>query len=58
MIADIATGHHALADVLYLIAFVLFVLEAVAIVVQRPAVGRGILIAAGLACLALAFLVL
>lgn len=64
MIADISTGHHALADVLYLVAFILFVLEAVAIVFAGrtpppgPAIGRGILIAAGLACVALAFLVL
>jgi hypothetical protein len=58
VIADIATGHHELADILFLVAFILFVLEAVVIVIARPAIGRGILIAAGLACVALAWMVL
>jgi hypothetical protein len=58
MIAEISSGHGDLSDVLFLVAFILFVLEAVVIVIARPAIGRGILIAAGLACLALAWLVL
>ena len=60
MTADIgiASGHVLLADWLFLLAAVLFVVEAVAIAVARPAIGRGILVAAGLAAIALAWLVL
>jgi hypothetical protein len=66
MIADvgIASGHVLLADWLFLIAAVLFVIEAVAIVLAGrtpptgPAIGRGILVAVGLALIALGWLVL
>jgi hypothetical protein len=65
MIADdIAHGHVLLADWLLLLAAVLFLVEAGAVIVAtrtepaRPAIGRGILIAAGLAALAVAWLVL
>jgi hypothetical protein len=66
VIADIgiASGHVLLADWLFLLAVVLFVVEAVAIVAAsraepaRPAIGRGILVALGLAAVALGWLVL
>ena len=59
MIADsIASGHVLLADWLFLLAAVLFVVEAVAIVAARPAIGRGVLIACGLAAVAIGWLVL
>jgi hypothetical protein len=60
MIADIgiASGHVLLSDWMFLIAAILFVIEAVAIVVNRPAIGRGVLVAAGLALVALGWLVL
>jgi hypothetical protein len=54
----IADGHPLLSDWLFLLAVVLFVVEAVAIVVERPAIGRGILVALGLAAAALGWLVL
>jgi hypothetical protein len=62
--AGLASGHVLAADWLFLLAAVLFVIEAVAIVLAGrtppagPAIGRGILVAAGLAALALAWLVL
>lgn len=58
LIADIATGHHALADWLFLAAVVVFVLEVVVLVVNRPAITRGVLPAVGLALIALGWLVL
>lgn len=58
MIADIATGHHGLADVLFLLAAIVFVLEVVVLVVNRPAITSGVLPAVGLALIALGWLVL
>jgi len=57
MIADIATGHHAAADVLLLIAAVLFVVEAV-LRFTTETVSHGVLLSIGLALTALAWLVL
>jgi hypothetical protein len=66
LLADvgITSGHVLLADWLFLLAAIAFVVEAVAIVVAtrdepaRPTIGRGILIAVGLALAALGWLVL
>jgi hypothetical protein len=67
MIADaLISGHVLLADWLFVFAAVLFICEAVAPVVvdrtdrtdTRRSIGRGILLAAGLALLAVAWLVL
>lgn len=59
MIADaLVTGHVLLADWLFLIAAIVFVVEVVAIVTARPAVSRGIMSGVGLALLAVAWLVL
>jgi hypothetical protein len=58
MIADIATGHTDLADVLFLLAAILFVIEGLAIAVSNAAIGRGILVAFGLAAVAVGWLVL
>lgn len=55
---DITHGHILLADWLFLLAAVLFVIEAAAIIWSRPAIGRGILVAAGLALIAVGWLVL
>jgi hypothetical protein len=58
-VADaLATGHVLLADWLFLLAAIVFVVEVVAIVTARPAVSRGILSGVGLALLAVAWLVL
>jgi len=54
----IASGHVLLADWLFLLAAILFVIEAVAVVAARPAIGRGVLIAVGLALIAVGWLVL
>jgi hypothetical protein len=51
-------NHPDLADFLFLLAAVLFVVEAVAIVAARPAISRGILLALGLASVAVALFVL
>lgn len=57
MIADIATGHHAAADVLFLIAAIVFAVELVLGLVQdRPV--RISLMPVGLALVAIAWLVL
>jgi len=56
MIADIATGHHASADVLFLIAAVAFAVAAALAALRRPE--TGILVPGGLALLALAWLIL
>ena len=56
MIADIATGHHAGADVLFLIATVVFAIAAALAALKRPE--TGILVPGGLAVLALAWLLL
>lgn len=58
LIADIATGHHALADWLFLLAAIVFVIEAIVIVVASPAISRGILPAVGLALVAVGLLAL
>jgi hypothetical protein len=56
MIADIAAGHHATADVLFLIATVLFAVAAALAALRRPE--TGILVPGGLALLAVAWLIL
>jgi len=53
--AAIADGHGALSEILMLAAFILFVFAVVLAVMKRS--DNGILIPAGLACVALAFLV-
>jgi hypothetical protein len=56
MLADIASGEVDWADVLFLVAFILFVIVTIMAVMRRafePA-----LLAAGLACVALAWLLL
>jgi hypothetical protein len=58
MLADIATGHSAAADVLFLIAAVLFVIEGLLLVSSRDVVSRGVMPALGLASLAVGWLVL
>jgi hypothetical protein len=60
MIGDVGlvSGHVLLSDWLLLLAFVAFVVEAAAIVANRPAISRGILTAVGLALIALAWMVL
>jgi hypothetical protein len=56
VIADISAGHHAGADVLFLIATVLFAVAAALAALRRPE--TGILVPGGLALLALAWLLL
>ena len=56
MIATISSGHADLADALFLIAFVLFVIVTVFAVVRNA--WESALLAAGFACVALAWLVL
>jgi hypothetical protein len=59
VIADaLVTGHVLLADWLFVLAAIVFVVEVVAIVTARPAVSRGIMSGVGLALLAVAWLVL
>jgi hypothetical protein len=59
MIADaLLSGHVLLADWLFLLAAIVFVVEVVAIVTARPAVSRGILAGVGLALVAVGLLVL
>lgn len=55
LLAAIASGHADLSEVLMLIAFVIFVVATVLAVMKRSV--EGALIPAGLACVALAFLV-
>ncbi len=55
---DIAHGHILLADWAFLIAALVFVFEVIVLVVNRPAITRGVLPAVGLALVALGFLVL
>jgi hypothetical protein len=57
MLADIATGHSAGGDALFLIAAVLFGIAAVLELLRKPDHG-GILVAGGLALLAVAWLIL
>lgn len=60
MIADIATGHHAAADWLFLIAAILFAVAALAVYL-RQAVPRDwvpSLVPAGLTLVAVAWLIL
>jgi len=59
MLADIASGNTGFADIMFLVAFILFVLETVARLVRRESYPYPFLgVAAGLACLALGWLVL
>lgn len=60
VIADIgiASGHVLLADWLFLLAVIVFVLEVVVLVVNRSAITRGVLPAVGLALIACGWLVL
>jgi hypothetical protein len=56
VLADISTGHHAGADVLFLIAVLLFIVLAVVAAVERTI--PMVLVAAGLAAVSLGWLVL
>lgn len=58
MIATISSGHADLADVLFLVAFILFVIVFALKLAGVPIPPKVDLIAAGLACLALAWFVL
>lgn len=58
MIADIATGHGALADWLFLAAAIVFVLAGLIAATQNPDKSHGSLVPAGLALVAIALLVL
>lgn len=58
MIAAISEGHADLADVLFLVAFILFAIVFVLHLLGVPIPPKVDLIAAGLACLALAWFVL
>jgi hypothetical protein len=60
LLADvgIASGHVLLADWLFLLAVVVFVIEVIVLVANRPAITRGVLPAVGLALIALGWLVL
>jgi len=58
MLADIITGEHAAADVLFLIAFFLFLIAAIWVAVVARKVTETVLAYAGLAVLALGWLVL
>ena len=55
---QILSGHILLADWAFLIALVLFAVAAVIAAIQRPDPSHGALIPAGLALIALAWLVL
>lgn len=59
MVADIAQGKTGFADVMFLVAFILFLIETLVRLV-RPAQWTydGLLLCAGLACVALGWLVL
>lgn len=58
MFADIITGEHGAADVLFLIAFILFVIAAVRAILVPTRDWTTLLIASGLAAVALGWLVL
>ena len=58
ILATLVDGKTDLADVLMLIAFIIFVVAAVIRWVVQPRDPWGMLVAAGLACLALALFVL
>jgi hypothetical protein len=58
MIADIAHGHADGADILFLVATILFIIAAIVEVVVKPVVLNMLLLFAGLACVALAWLLL
>jgi hypothetical protein len=61
VIADVASGNTGLADILFLVGFILFVIAAVAEVIARPSPPSPwwrLLVAAGLACVSLGWLVL
>lgn len=59
LVADIAQGKTGFADVMFLVAFILFLIETI-IRLVRPAQWAydSLLLCAGLACVALGFLVL
>jgi hypothetical protein len=54
----IFSGNFNLADICFLVAFIVFVIAFVVKVIAKPLVLDAVLIAAGLACLALGWLVL
>jgi hypothetical protein len=58
MLATIADGHIDLADFLFLLAFIVFVIAVVLDVMVNPRPLRSILVSAGLALVALAWFVL
>ena len=58
MIADIAHGHVDGADLLFLIAAIVFIIAAIVEVVVKPVVLNMLLLFVGLACVALAWLIL
>jgi ABC-type multidrug transport system permease subunit len=61
MIAEVASGKTGLADVLFLVGFILFAIAAVAEVIARPSPPSPwwrLLVASGLACVALGWMVL
>jgi hypothetical protein len=58
MIATLSTGHVDLADWLFLIAAILFVLAGVLAAIQKPDPTHGALVPFGLALIAVAWLVL
>ena len=58
MVADMVVGKHGLADVLFLVAFILFCVVFVLRWMVTPRLVDGMLTAAGLALVALAFFVL
>ena len=60
MVADIASGNTGFADVMFLVAFVLFVIALIMELMVRPNASPWwrIPVAAGLACVALGWLVL
>ena len=58
MVADMVVGKHGLADVLFLVAFIVFCVVFVLRWMITPRNVDGVLTAAGLALVALAFFVL
>jgi hypothetical protein len=58
MITTLSTGHVDLADWLFLIAAILFVLAGVLAAIQKPDPTHGALVPFGLALIAVAWLVL
>ncbi len=58
MLGDIVSGKTATADVFFLVAVIVFVIAALSYVVEKARTYSGALVAIGLACMALALLVL